>query len=60
LYEKHDFFHLMGSQERETIEREPGVSFADIYDRLDDLIFETLELEKLLHRLSTAVKALGV
>lgn len=50
----------MGSQERETIEREPGVSFADIYDRLDDLIFETLELEKLLHRLSTAVKALGV
>ena len=51
MYEERGLYHLMGHRERETIERELGVSFADIYDRLDDVIFETSELEKMLRRL---------
>jgi hypothetical protein len=51
MNEERGLYHLVGHHERETIERELGVSFADIYDRLDDVIFETSELEKMLRRL---------
>jgi hypothetical protein len=51
MYESQGLFQLLGHRERETIERELGLSFADIYDLIDDVLFETSELEKMLRRL---------
>jgi Mg2+ and Co2+ transporter CorA len=51
MFEERGLFHLMGRHEQETIERGLAVSFADIYDHIDDALFEISELEKMLRRL---------
>jgi hypothetical protein len=44
-------YQLLSFEERQEIERELSLSFADLFDQLDSLHFEVRELERLLNRI---------